>query len=67
MVSIIVPDGPGAMETIRTMRIEHLHTDLYTSPATETDVIDCRCLAESRSVYTIRAHSLSRVRSYPRL
>ena len=40
MVSIIVPDGPGAMETIRTVRIEHLHTDLYTSPATEKEVIN---------------------------
>ena len=33
-------DGPGAMETIRIMRIEVLHTDLYTGPATEVDFID---------------------------
>ena len=39
MVGIIVSDAPGAMETIRIMRIEVLHTDLYTGPATEVDFI----------------------------
>ena len=29
------------METIRIMRIEVLHTDLYTGPATEVDFIPC--------------------------
>ena len=33
LVGTIVADGPGAMETIRTMRMELLHTDLYTTPA----------------------------------
>ena len=33
LVTIIMPDGPGAMDTIRIMRMEHLHTDLYTTPA----------------------------------
>ena len=39
LVGTIVADGPGAMETIRIMRIELLHTDLYTGPATEIGVI----------------------------
>ena len=39
MVGIIVADGPGAMKTIRIMRMELLHTDLYTGPATEIHFI----------------------------
>ena len=33
LVGTIVDDGPGAMETIRIMRMELLHAYLYTGPA----------------------------------
>ena len=33
LVGTIVADGPGAMETIRIMRMELLHAYLYTGPA----------------------------------
>ena len=39
MVRIIMTDGAGDMETVRTMRIEQLHPDLYAAPATEIEVI----------------------------
>jgi len=39
MVRIIMTDGDGDMGTVRTMRIEQLDRVLYTTPATEIDVI----------------------------
>ena len=39
LVTIIMPDGPGAMDTIRIMRMELLYTGLYTGPATEIHFI----------------------------
>ena len=39
MLGTIINDGPGGMETIRDMRLEPLHPDLYAAPATENDVI----------------------------
>ena len=41
LVSIIILYGPGAMGTVRRVRMEHLHPDLYTPPPTEVDVIKC--------------------------
>ena len=39
MIRIIIIDDSGGMETIRGMRVELLHPDLYAAPATEVEVI----------------------------
>ena len=39
VLGTIINDGPGGMETIRDMRVELLHPDLYATPATENEVI----------------------------
>ena len=39
MLGTIMTNGPGGMETIGVMRVEPLHPDLYTTPATENGVI----------------------------
>ena len=42
MLGTIITYGSGGMETIRDMRVELLHPDLYATPTTEIElIIDC--------------------------